>query len=284
MEDKITKKVDLNFVFILTLVYFFVELIGGIYYNSLALVTDASFMAINIAGQLLTIFAEKISKKPPDEHNTFGYLRIKVISALFNGILVGFVIFYIFIEAYKRILNPEPIYTEKVLIIAVLGLIVNGIGIYKIYKYTNDINIKGAFLHILTDTLGSIGVIISAILIEYTKLYFIDAVASILISLLVAYPTYFLLKDSIHILMEGNPRDIKQEDIKNFLLSNFNYIKNIKDIRIWALTPDIVIAVFRVRTKNKYYSRENIKKIKEELKNKFGFYDVYVEIYEEGKK
>jgi cobalt-zinc-cadmium efflux system protein len=273
---------SLNLVFILTLLYFFIELFGGIYYNSLALVTDASFMAINIVGQLMAIFAERLSKKPADDNHPFGYERIKVISALFNGILVGFVLFYIFVEAYNRFLHPQPIDTEKVLFIAVIGLAINGIGVYKLYKYAHDINIKGAFLHILTDTLGSVGVIISAIIIKFTGLYFVDSLASIFIGMLVAYPTYFLIKDSIHILMEGNTVKISAKDISQFLITQFSDIKNVKDVKIWALTPDKVIALLRIRTKDKNYNREKIKQIKNALKEKFGFFDVYVEVYEEG--
>ncbi|GAB6072135.1 cation diffusion facilitator family transporter [Venenivibrio stagnispumantis] len=280
--DKNEIALNLNLVFSITLIYFFIELIGGFYYNSLALITDASFMAINILGQIIAIFAEKLSKRPADDWHPFGYERIKVISALFNGILVGFVLFYIFIDAFKRIVNPEPIEADKVLIIAIIGLLVNAFGVYKLYKHSEDINIKGAFIHILQDLLGSVGVIISSVIIKFTNLYLIDALASIFISFLVAYPTYLLIKDSIYILMEGNPAKIKKEDISKFLYSHFPFIANIKDTRIWALTPDKLIALLRVRTKDKNYDREKIKLIKEQLKKQFGFFDVYIELYEEG--
>jgi cobalt-zinc-cadmium efflux system protein len=107
---------------------------------------------------------------------------------------------------------------EKVLYIAVLGLAVNGYGLYALKSELKDINIRGSFLHLLTDTIGSLGVIISSLVIGYTHFYQMDALASVAIGVLVAYPTYFLVKDSLHILMEGAPPNIDLDDIRRFYL------------------------------------------------------------------
>jgi len=101
---------------ILTVIYFFIELIGGLYYKSLALVTDASFMAINITGQLIALYAGRLAQRLPDKNKTFGYERAKVLSGLFNGMLVGFVLFYVLIDSYNRIMNPQPLDADKVFI------------------------------------------------------------------------------------------------------------------------------------------------------------------------
>ena len=114
-----------RFVLILTIAYFFVELVGGLLFHSLALVTDASFMAINIAGQFIALYVAKIAIKGPTKSNTFGYERAKVISGLFNGILVGFLLFYVFIDAYNKIIHPQPLDADKILFISVIGLLVN---------------------------------------------------------------------------------------------------------------------------------------------------------------
>jgi cobalt-zinc-cadmium efflux system protein len=120
MEERFLGKV-----FILTLIYFFVELIGGVYYNSLALLTDSLFMMVNILGQFLTILIHHISRKPADNVMTFGYERVQVLSALVNGFMVGVMIFYVWLESYKKFLHPEPIQELNVLVIAILGLFVN---------------------------------------------------------------------------------------------------------------------------------------------------------------
>ena len=268
-------------VFIITLFYFFIELIGGLYYNSLALVTDAAFMAINLVGQLIAIYAKRLSQRPPDKNKTFGYERAKVISGLFNGILVGFMLFYVLTDAYRRITHPEVIDSDRVLIIALVGLLVNGYGVFKLYEHSKDISVRGAFLFILNDALGSVGVIASCLVIKFTGLYVADAIASIVIGLLVAYPTYFLLKDSIHILMEGIPTGVDVEKVEKFIYENFDHAKKVKELHLWALVPEKTIMAVKIRTDGRFYDREKIKSFKTVLKEKFGIYDVYVEVYEE---
>ncbi len=268
-------------VFILTLVYFFIELIGGLYYNSLALVTDAGFMAIDLAGQLSAIYAGRLSRRPPDRYRTFGYERAKVLSGLLNGILVSFLLFYVLTNAYKRISNPEPLDTDKVFVISVIGLLVNAYGVFRLYYLSKDISLKGSFLILLNDALSSVGVIVSTLIIKFTGLYVVDAVTSIIIVLLVSYPTYFLVKDTINILMEGDPRGIDIEKVERFIYENFDHAKNVKDLHIWALVPEKMIMSVRVRTDGKVYDREKIKSLKKLLQEQYGLHDVFVEVYEE---
>ncbi len=267
-------------VLVVTIAYFFVELVGGLYYHSIALVTDASFMAVNISGQVIALWVTRIVRRQPDKVNTFGYERAKVLSGLFNGILVGFILFYVFTEAFQKILHPQPIEADKVLVIAVLGLAANAFGLIQLYRYSKDVNIKGALLLILNDTLGSIGVIGSAVIIRYTHLYFVDPLTGILIGCLAAYPTYFLIRDSIKILMEGNTAHIDAEEVSGFLHQSFPEIQNVKDIHIWSLSPDKIILVARVRTNVSSYGRDTMKMMKRLLREKFGFFDVYIEGYE----
>jgi cobalt-zinc-cadmium efflux system protein len=264
----------------LTIAYFFIELIGGLYYHSLALVTDASFMAINVTGQLIALYIGKLALKLPDKTKTFGYERAKVLSGLFNGMLVGFLIFYVFIEAYQKILHPEPLEADKILLIAVIGLFVNAFGLMKLYKHSADINIKGALLLILNDTLGSVGVITSSILIKYTHLYFIDPLTGVIIGLLAGYPTYFLIKDSVQILMEGNPAKVTTDDVEAFLHKHFPDISSVKDTHIWGLSPEKIILALRIRTNGTVYHRDTVKMMKSKLQNRFGFADMYIESYE----
>jgi len=267
-------------VLIATIAYFFVELLGGLYYHSLALVTDASFMAINVTGQFIAFYVSWLSKKSPTSTKTFGYERAKVLSGLFNGMLVGFLLFYVFFDAYHKILHPEPLEADKILLIAVIGLAVNAYGLRMFYKHTADINLKGATMLILNDLLGSVGVIISAIVIKFTGLYFVDPLTGVLIGLLVAYPTYFLIRDSLHILMEGNPAKIDPEDVRRFIYLNFPDISDIKDLHIWGLSPEKIMMAVRIRTKGTAYHREGIKTMKQRLREEYGFSDIYLELYE----
>ena len=264
----------------LTVIYFFIELSGGLYFHSLALITDASFMAINVVGQLLAIFAARLAEKLPSRDNTFGFERAKVLSGLFNGVLVGFLVFYVLIEAYRRISHPEPLEAGKVLIIAILGLAVNAYGLFRFNRHANLSHIKGARLLVLNDTLGSVGVIVSSLIIYFAGWYFLDPLTGVLISLLVGYPTYHLIKDSVHILMEGNPSTITSEQVEHFILKNFVHAKIVKDVHIWGLSSDSLICVMRVRTSYLTKHRETVKTIKGLLTEQYGFSDIFVEEYE----
>jgi cobalt-zinc-cadmium efflux system protein len=264
----------------LTIAYFFVELAGGLHFGSLALITDASFMAINIAGQFIAFYATRLARRLPDRNKTFGYERAKVLSGLFNGILVGFLIFYVLTEAYRKILHPEPIEATKVLGIAALGLAVNAYGLWRLYEHSERMHIRGALLLILNDTLGSVGVIVSSIIITFTGFYVLDPLAGVSISLLVGYPTYFLVRDSVNILMEGNPSAIKVEDVERFIYENFLYVRNVKDMHIWGLSPEYVICTVRVRTDIVTNHRDTVKTMKDRLRERFGFADVFIEGYE----
>lgn len=266
-----------------TIAYFFMELAGGLYYHSIALTTDASFMAINVTGQLLALYVERLSRRSPDQSKTFGYERAKVLSGLFNGILVGFIIFYVFIKAYGRIRHPEPLEADKILIIAVIGLFVNLFGLYMLYGHSQRINIKGAFLLVFNDTLGSVGVISAAVIIRFTNLYLMDPIAGVAVGLLAAYPTYFLLKDSIQILMEGNFANISVEEVRNSICDNFSAVAHVKDTRIWALSPEFIILVLRIRTKESVDHRNTVRAIKTFLKEEYHFSDIYIEGYEQRK-
>lgn len=268
-------------VLILTIAYFFIELFGGLHYRSLALVTDASFMAINITGQFVALYVARLSKRLPTAHNTFGYERAKVLSGLFNGILVGFILFYVFSDAYRKITHPEPIDTAHVLLIAIIGLVVNAYGFFQFYRHSEDMNLKGALLLIANDALGSVGVIISSLIIRQTGYYFLDPVTALVIGMLVAYPTYFLLRDSVHILMEGNPAKTRPEEVEDFIIAQFPDIAKVKDIHIWGLSTQRIILTVRIRTNGTAYDGTAVREMKQRLLTEYGFSDIYLELYEE---
>ncbi|MFY9268793.1 MAG: cation diffusion facilitator family transporter [Candidatus Manganitrophaceae bacterium] len=274
------KRDYLKLVFCLTAVYFFIELAGGLYYNSLALVTDASFMAINLAGQIMAHYAKWLSQKPPDKSMTFGYERAKVLSGLFNGLALGFVLFYVLVDAIKRMAAPEPLDTGNVLNIAIIGLLVNGFGMVALFSRSNDVNMRGPFLLILNDTLGSIGVIASSLIIKWTGLYVIDAVTSVLIGLLIVFPTYHLIKENLNILMEGIPSQIDIEKVEIFLRERFTHITRVDDLHVWALIPEKALLAAKLKMDGAFYDRQDVAKLKQVLKEKFGFHDVYLEIEE----
>jgi cobalt-zinc-cadmium efflux system protein len=230
---------------------------------------------------MIALYVTRLSRKIPSKDKTFGYERAKVLSGLFNGMLVGFVLFYVMIKAYHKIFHPEPLEADKILIIAAIGLVVNAFGLVNLRRHAKDINIKGALLLILNDTLGSVGVIISSVIIRFSHLYFVDPLTGVIIGLLIVYPTYFLLKDSIQILMEGNPAKIDPDVVSAFIYDNFKTVTTVKDTHIWGLSPEKIMLMARIRTSGPVHYREQMKAMKQQLKNEFGFYDIYLEGYED---
>lgn len=271
MEEKFLGKV-----FILTLLYFFVEFIGGIYYNSLALLTDSLFMLGNIFGQFLAILIHHVSKRPADDVMTFGYERVQVISALINGFIVGIMIFYVWIESYKKILNPEPIQELNVLVIAILGLFVNIVNIFQIFSFRDKIHLKGVMISILNDLLGSLSVLLSSVVIYFTKLYQIDAIVSFFMSLLMVYPVYNLIRESLLILLDAAPLHLTKDKVEKFIKENVPIISSVKSIHVWQITSGKTVLVASIEMKE--FRLDAINNLKSLLLKNFGLSEVYIDI------
>jgi cobalt-zinc-cadmium efflux system protein len=190
----------------------------------------------------------------------------------------------VFIDAYNKISHPQPLDTDKILFISVIGLLVNAYAFISFFRHSADINLKGALLLISNDALGSVGVIISSLIIRHTNLYFIDPITAILIGLMVAYPTYALVRDSVHILMEGTPARLDPEEVAKYIHTNFPDIHQVKDLHIWGLSPGKIILLVRIRTNRTSYDRAGIRMMKQGLREAYGFSDVYLELYEEDQK
>ncbi len=181
-------------------------------------------------------------------------------------------------------MHPQPLDADKILFISVIGLAVNAYAFISFYRHSADINLKGALLLISNDALGSIGVIISALIIRHTNLYFIDPLTAIIIGLMVAYPTYALVRDSVHILMEGTPARLDPEEVARYIHTNFPDIHQVKDLHIWGLSPEKIILLVRIRTNGTSYDRAGIRMMKQGLRQTYGFSDIYLELYEQSQK
>jgi cobalt-zinc-cadmium efflux system protein len=214
-----------------------IEVIGGIFSGSLALLSDAGHMFTHFFALLMSLFAILISSKPVNHHKTYGYFRAEVLTALFNGIILIGISFYIFYEAYDRTVRPIPVKSVEMLIIALLGLIVNlvtGILLYEVRG--RDINLKSAFAHMVSDTLSSVGVVAGAVVIHYTGWTNIDPLLSTIISLLILFWAGRLIFDSIHILMESTPKHINISELTGAIKNEVKGIKEIHDVHIWEIT------------------------------------------------
>ncbi len=251
--------------FLLTLIFCFVELFGGVLTKSLALISDAAHMFTDVTALAISYAAIKISQKKADHLRTFGYYRFEILAAVVNAILLFGVAFYIAFEAYRRMSAPAHIQSTMMLVIAFLGLIVNLLSMRLLHREQHDsMNLKSAYLEVWSDALGSIGVIISALLIQWLQWYWADSLIAILIAVWILPRTWNLLKASIHILLEGVPERIDLHQLQQALLQTEGVIE-IHELHVWAINHDKISLTAHVVIEKAYNAEQMIALLNEML-------------------
>ena len=226
----------LTIALILTTTFLVIEFIAGIITQSLALLSDAAHMFTDAAALAIALAAIKIAKRPADNKRTFGYQRFEILAALFNASMLFFVAMYILYEAYQRFTQPPEIQSIGMLVVASIGLVINLISMKILMSSaTESLNMKGAYLEVLSDALGSVGVIIGAVIIYFTNWYWVDTIIAIAIGFWVLPRTWILLKQSINILLEGVPEEVDIEKLRNDLLA-LDGVESIHQLKVWAIT------------------------------------------------
>ena len=251
----VDRKNILTVVLLLTSVYFVVQIIIGVAIGSLALISDAGHMLIDVCGLVMALVAMYFSQRPATPNRTYGFYRAEILTPLLNSTFLILLSFYILYEAYQRILSPSEINGYSVILVASVGLAVNLVSIVLLRPHTDlktsngahgknrenrekNLNIYSAYLEIFADTIGSVGVIISGILIISTKFFMADVLISIGIALFILPRTWLLIKKSIHILIEGTPSHLAHEEIKNSILK-VKGVTGVFDLHIWTITSGI---------------------------------------------
>lgn len=265
----------------LTLIFFLVELIGGLWTNSLALLSDAGHMLSDIAALGLGLFAIWVSSKPAHKKKTFGYYRAEVLAAFVNGAVLVVIVIIIFHEAYERILAPVKVKNIPMLIIASIGLIINIIGAFILSRGGKDnINIRGVFVHVLGDALGSLGAMSAGIVIWLKGWMWFDPLVSFFIGSIIIYSAWRLLWDTVHILMQGVPGHINVEEIKKSMLK-VEGVKGICDLHIWTLTPHVDMLSAHVVVEDIIQSMKILGKLQRTLQESYGLEHVTIQIEDE---
>jgi len=222
---------------IVTGIIMLLEIFGGFISDSLALISDAGHMFTHFLALLISFLAIYFAARPSDSKKTYGYYRLEILAALFNGIFVILVSLYIMYQAYLRFITPHEVASLEMLVIAIIGLVANLVVAFLLHGHSHhDLNVKSAFVHVIGDTVSSVGVIIAAIIIYFTGLNQIDAIASFLIALIIIFWGYKLIRDSVNILLETAPAHIDIEQLRKRLIKSNKQVKDAHDIHIWELT------------------------------------------------
>jgi cobalt-zinc-cadmium efflux system protein len=222
----------------ITTTFLVAEVVGAILFNSLALLSDAAHMFTDAAALAIALAAIRIGRRPADDRRTFGYRRFEILAAAFNALLLFAVAGYILWEGLGRIATPAPVESTGMLVVASLGLVVNLVSMRLLSSGKDEsLNVKGAYLEVWADMLGSIGVIAAAILIALTGWQWIDPVVAIAIGLWVLPRTWSLLRDTTHVLLEGVPDGIDLNEVRRAIRS-VPGVADVHDLHLWSLSSD----------------------------------------------
>lgn len=268
----------LRWVFVLTFIYLIVEVIGGVISGSLALLADGFHMFADSAAIGLSLFAAWLSHRPAPVHRTFGYQRVEIIAAFINALLLVGMGLFILWESYDRFSHPEPIQANLMMVVALGGLIVNMISAKLLHAdHEHNLNIKGAYLHVLGDLLGSLGALAAGGLIWAFGWMWADPAISCVIAILIIFSAYGLLKDSINVLLEGCPSHIDIEEIRAEILA-FEGVNAIHNLHVWNINMQQALLTAHIEVVPEAYSGETLNQVQSALKEKFGLSHVTLQL------
>ncbi len=212
-----------------------VQVAGGLISNSLSLLSDALHNLGDSSAIFIAFLAGKRSQKTPDNEHTFGYKRIEILAALFNGIVLIAICIFLFFEAYERWMNPEPIKGLTMLIVATFGLLANLISVFVLNKdKDHNLNVKAAYLHLMGDTLSSVAVILGGLAIWKWEVYWLDPLITVFVGVYIIYHTWGVVKQTVDILMQSTPAHINLNDLKQ-AVESIDEIDNIHHVHAWKL-------------------------------------------------
>lgn len=268
-------------VFALTALYMVMEFLGAWFSGSMALLADAAHMLGDVASLGLALLAITIvTKRDACERRTFGYDRVEVLAALINGLLLVGLACYICTESIERFAHPEPIKAGIMLWVAAGGLVVNVVAAAILHQHQHrSLNMRGAYLHVLSDMLGSISAMVAGVLILKFNWLWADPVVGSLVALLVLANALGLIREALDVLMESAPAHITVGDVEKSLLA-MPEVKTVHNLHIWSVNTDKVVLTAHLVVKNGSFTAEVLSKTQDTLKEQFGLSHVTLQLEE----
>ncbi|MEU6005262.1 cation diffusion facilitator family transporter [Streptomyces sp. NPDC047453] len=225
----------------ITLTVMVVEIVGGLLADSLALVADAAHMATDALGLGMALLAIRFANRPPSGNRTFGYARAEILAALANCLLLLGVGSYVLYEAIQRFLTPAPTNGGLMIVFGAIGLVANSISLMLLMRGQKEsLNVRGAFLEVAADALGSVAVMVSAAVILLTGWQAADPVASLLIGLLIVPRTFRLLRETLDVLLEAAPKNVDMNEVREHILE-LDGVEDVHDLHAWTITSGLPV-------------------------------------------
>ncbi len=264
----------------LTGTFMLVEVAGGILSGSLALLADAGHMLTDTMALALSAIAFRVSSRPADEKRSYGYQRFQILAAFVNGLSLLVIVGWILLEAVQRILSPSVVMGQTMLIVATAGLVINIIVFFVLHGGDQEnLNMRGAALHVLGDLLGSVAAITAALVILNTGWMPIDPIMSIGVALLIFRSAWHLVKRSGHILLEGAPEWLNVDEMQSKIVAGNPEVKEIHHVHVWGLTPQHPMLTMHVALRQlQSDTTATIRSIKELLRKEYGINHSTIEV------
>ncbi len=254
----------------LTAAFLVVEVAGSFLTGSLALLSDAGHMATDAAGLAIALFAIRLGRRPADERRSFGYRRLEILAAALNASALFLVAGYVFFQAVLRFRNPTPIDSTGMLVVAAAGLVVNAIAMVLLRGGRDEsLNVRGAYLEVWADFLGSVAVLAGALIIRFTGVAWIDPLIAVGIALWVLPRGFALLKAALHVLLEGTPEGIDPRAVQQSLKSVPGVV-DVHDLHIWSVTTGVPLLSAHLRVAEMSRWDETLKRVQALLAEKHG--------------
>lgn len=254
----------------LTAAFLIAEVIGAYVFNSLALLSDAAHMFTDAAALAIALAAIRIGQRKPDDARTFGYRRFEILAAAFNALLLFAVAGYVLWEGVARFFDPAPVESTGMLVVAAIGLVVNIVAMRLLASgKNNSLNMTGAYLEVWADMLGSLGVILGALVIMFTGWTWVDPIVAIGIGLWVLPRTWVLLRDTTNILLEGVPGGLKLPEIRS-AIAGVPGVAGVHDLHVWSMAADDVSCAAHVELADGTAADDVRKRVEALLDDRFG--------------
>ncbi|MBI5530217.1 MAG: cation transporter [Candidatus Doudnabacteria bacterium] len=267
-DQQTNNKLKLSFV--INTGFAFLEIFVGLFSGSLALVSDAAHNLTDSLSILIAWAGQKFAKRPATEEHTFGYGKATILTALANSIILILVAAYIIYEAYLKIVEPQPVKGGVVILVAGIGVLVNGIVALMFLKNRDNLNLRGVFLNMAFDAAVSVGAMAAGLVILLTGKTVADPIISLVIAAMLIYGSWQIIYEAVHILLEGVPENLNFKDVNAFIAA-MPGVQSVHDLHIWSIASQKVALNCHI-IPNVYDFKQNvslIKQIKEQLKQKY---------------
>lgn len=263
---------------LINLIFVFIETIFGFSANALSLIADAGHNLSDVLGLVVSWVAVLLSSRPRTSNRTYGYKRSSILAALFNAIFLLVAIGGILVEALQRLQNPQPVAENKVIVVALIGILINGFTAYLFMKdQHHDLNVKGAFLHMAADTLVSVGVVVAAVIVKFTHWFWLDPVISLVIAVIIFIGTWGLLRDAVNLSLDAVPKAVDYDEVKKFIEATPGVLA-IHDLHIWGISTTENALTVHICRQTLANNNQFLEKLDHELTKNFALSHITIQV------